>query len=73
MPGMATPEIVARVQAELILKHPDEFAELYRIELLKNGLELVTMRRVIIRQVSETEAMVLERNGWERIEEDEAG
>lgn len=68
MRTLTTPEhVLAQVHSHLIARHTEEFEELYRIELLKNGLEFVTLRRTITKRVSETEARILERNGWERI------
>jgi hypothetical protein len=59
----------ARLDAILALEraHPEEYQELFRVELLKRGLELVKMQRTITKEVPELEALTLERNGWVRV------
>lgn len=66
---MPTKEVTARRQAEeaLIARYPEEFSELLRVSMLRHGLETVRIRRVTEKEVSESEALVLQKYGWERV------
>lgn len=59
-----------KTEAVFIRNHQDEFDEIHRETRVKNGLDLVTVRRTVVRQVTPMEALVLVRHGWERVEND---
>jgi hypothetical protein len=49
-------------------RHVEDYDELLRVALLRAGLEVVVMEKTFRKEVTELEATILERHGWNRVE-----